>query len=297
MASVYRTAETPVVEGPAGAKGEIDPSGALERDAAAVRYVDGRREEVSDRVAAEAVLHISINGEKVVSLLCSPTRIEDLAAGFALTSGLIDSPAEIRDVVRLDGTRVDLRLEDEERDVASLLAKKIFTTGCGIGMILEDVLYGPMSDPVGDGVRLRPDDVLLLMADLHRRSGTFKATGGTHSAAAYDPVRRTPDSFGAGMDLIAFAEDLGRHNAVDKVIGAAIRRGVDLGRAVLVSSGRVSSEVLLKAARARCPILVTKSAPTDLAVEIAQAAGITLVAFTRSRKFSVYAHPERIQGF
>ena len=126
------------------------------------------------------------------------------------------------------------------------------------------------------------------MADLHRRSGTFKDTGGTHSAAAYDPAER---------DLIAFAEDLGRHNAVDKVIGAAIRRGVDLGRAVLVSSGRVSSEVLLKAARARCPILVTKSAPTDLAVEIAQAAGITLVAFTRSRKFSVYAHPERIQGF
>lgn len=288
MASVSRTAETPVVEGPAGAKGEIDPSGALERDAAVVRYVDGRREEVSDRVAAEAVLHLSINGEKVVSLLCSPTQIEDLAAGFALTSGLIDSPGEIRDVVRLDGTRVDLRLEDEERDVASLLAKKIFTTGCGIGMILEDVLYGPMSDPVGDGVRLRPDDVLLLMADLHRRSGTFKDTGGTHSAAAYDPGER---------DLIAFAEDLGRHNAVDKVIGAAIRRGVDLGRAVLVSSGRVSSEVLLKAARARCPILVTKSAPTDLAVEIAQAAGITLVAFTRSRKFSVYAHPERIQGF
>lgn len=288
MASVSRTAETPVVEGPAGASAEAGSPGALERNAAAVRYVDGRREDVSDRVAAEAVLHLSINGEKVVSLLCSPTQIEDLAAGFALTSGLIDSPGEIREVVRLDGTRVDLRLEDEERDVASLLAKKIFTTGCGIGMILEDVLYGPMSDPVGDGVRLRPDNVLLLMADLHRRSGTFKDTGGTHSAAAYDPADR---------DLIAFAEDLGRHNAVDKVIGAAIRRGIDLGRAVLVSSGRVSSEVLLKAARARCPVLVTKSAPTDLAVEIAQAAGITLVAFTRSRKFSVYAHPERIQGF
>lgn len=288
MGDVSRTAGMPVVEGPAGAREDAAPPGALERDAAAVRYVDGRREDVSDRVAAEAVLHLSINGEKVVSLLCSPTRIEDLAAGFALTSGLIDSPAEIRDVVRLDGTRVDLLLEDEERDVASLLAKKVFTTGCGIGMILEDVLYRPGADPIGDGVRLRPDDIILLMADLHRRSGTFKDTGGTHSAAAYDHSDR---------DLIAFAEDLGRHNAVDKVIGAAIRRGVDLGRAVLVSSGRVSSEVLLKAARARCPVLVTKSAPTDLAADIAQAAGITLVAFTRSRKFSIYAHPERIEGF
>ena len=133
MASVYRTAETPVVEGPAGAKGEIDPSGALERDAPAVRYVDGRREDVSDRVAAEAVLHLSINGDKVVSLLCSPTRLEDLAAGFALTSGLIDSPGEIREVVRLDGTRVDLRLEDEERDVASLLAKRFSRPDAGSG--------------------------------------------------------------------------------------------------------------------------------------------------------------------
>ncbi|MBI3392515.1 MAG: formate dehydrogenase accessory sulfurtransferase FdhD [Nitrospirae bacterium] len=287
MAFVSRTEEAAAVEGPAGAKDVAGSPGALERDAAAVRYVNGRREEVSDRVAAEAVLHLSINGEKVVSLLCSPTQIEDLAAGFALTSGLIDSPAEIRDVIRLDGTRVDLRLRDEGRDVSSLLARKVFTTGCGIGMILEDVLDRPGADPMGNGVRLRPDDILRLMADLHRRSRTFKDTGGTHSAAAYDP---------ANGGLVAFAEDLGRHNAVDKVIGAAIRRGVDLGRAVLVSSGRVSSEVLLKAARARCPVLVTKSAPTDLAAEIAQAAGITLVAFTRSRKFSIYAHPERVQG-
>jgi len=253
-------------------------------------------------VAVEEPLEIRIAGDTVAVTMRTPGDDGELTLGFLWGEGLIASPADVGSVAHcgrpgedgygnvvevVPGAGVALAVERVEASRRGTLT----TAACGVcgRRTIDDLMARCAPLPEGPVV---PWSVLTaVVAGLREVQGTFARTGGTHAAAAHDA---------AGRRLVA-REDVGRHNAVDKVVGALLREGrlgpgaPDDGRpALLVVSGRASFEMVQKAARAGIPILASVSAPTSLAVDLAHAARLTLAGFVRGESLNVYAHPARI---
>jgi FdhD protein len=247
---------------------------------AAVRQV--QRDGTRDAVAVEEPLEIRVDGEAVAVAMRTPGHDEELALGFLYGEGLIDGPTQVTLSDDLAANTVEVRgpLTRE------LPARRFYTTSscgvCGKGAIEEVAVHGP---PLGDG----PCVARELLADLPERllQPGFARTGGLHATGLFDP---------AG-ELLCLREDVGRHNAMDKVVGWALERGrVPLSRALLCVSGRLSFELVQKAAVAGAPVLVGVGAPTSLAVDLARERGLTLCGFARHGKINVYAGAERVSG-
>jgi FdhD protein len=257
-----------------------------------------------DSVAVEEPLEIRIAGDAVAVTMRTPGDDGDLALGFLYGEGIIGAAADVGSVAHcgrpgsegygnvldvIPGAGVALAYERVEASRRGTLT----TAACGVcGRRTIDDLTATCA-PLSPGPVLPAARVAAAVASLREAQGVFARTGGTHAAAAHDA---------AGARLLA-REDVGRHNAVDKVVGALLRQG-RLGRgdwaegdpALLVVSGRASFEMVQKAARARIPVLASVSAPTTLAVDLAAASGVTLLGFVRGERLNVYAHPERISG-
>lgn len=251
-----------------------------------VRIEDGAKSACRDRVAVEAPLAIILNGQKLVTLLCTPEKQKSLALGFLRSGGLLTSLDELlRLELSGDGTFIEVELTGAV-PVEKVHRKSTITPGGGRGVLFFNVEEGLRGSPVpGEGLSLQVEEISSLMDSLQERSRIFKATGGTHSAALAD----------AG-GLIIYCEDIGRHNAVDKIIGECLLRGIPVEDKALVCSGRLSSEILLKAARLRLPLLLSRAAPTTLSIELAEALNITLIGFVRGRRMNIYTHPHRVKG-
>jgi FdhD protein len=252
-----------------------------------LRRIDLKSRTVSERedvVASDAAVCVFINGEYFRTLIATPEMLEELVVGHLLTEGIITTPDDIVklevNVVRAD---VELRGELDLR-LLSMGKVNLITTACGsvAPPLKADRIELPRND---SEMRVEAEDVLGMVRGLNERSEVHRETGGTHSAVLC----------GAGGEVIAFAEDVGRHNAVDKVVGAGALRGVDLGGCVLVSSGRQSGEMVLKAARSGIPVVASVAGPLESGIRLAEAAGITLVCFVRGRHMNVYTSPERIR--
>jgi FdhD protein len=264
-----------------------DPSTATSRD---------------DSVAVEEPLEIRISGDVVAVTMRTPGDDGDLALGFLYAEGIVGSAADVGSVAHCGrpgdegyGNVVEVTpgagvaLEFER--VAASRRGTLTTAACGVcgRRTVEDLVA--VCAPLPPGPVLAAGAVAAAVARLREAQGVFSRTGGTHAAAAHDAV---------GARLVA-REDVGRHNAVDKVVGALLReRRVGPGApaegapALLVVSGRASFEMVQKAARAGIPVLASVSAPTTLAVDLALATGVTLAGFVRGDRVNVYAHPERI---
>lgn len=236
-----------------------------------------------DPAAREVPLTIVLDGRELGTLLCSPHDLKELACGFLFTSGLINSAADLKSLT------VDERRWTAFADLASpsglgeAALKRLYTPGCGNGTMYYNLAALACRAKAAPGPALAPGEVTALMADLHRRAAVHLETGGTHCAAL---------AGGGGIEL--FREDIGRHNALDKVIGARLLAGGNFRDAVLLSSGRVSSDALLKAGRCGAPVVIARGAPTSQAVRLAREAGITLIGFARGRSFNVYSGAERL---
>lgn len=251
------------------------------------RIEGGTRRCCADRVVVEAPLAIFLNGEKLVTLLCTPEKQESLVLGFLRSGGLLDS---LDDLSRLelseDGISARVELEGDSALLEQLRGKRTITPGGGRGTLFMSAADGLRGPPVpGEGLTLRVEQICSLMDDLQERARIFRATGGTHSAALAD-----------GCKIIIFCEDIGRHNAVDKVIGESLLRGIPMQDKALLCSGRLSSEMLLKAARLQLPLLISRAAPTASSIELAGALRITLIGFVRGTRMNIYTHPDRVQG-
>lgn len=232
-------------------------------------------------VPEEAVVTLVVNGQAVVNLMCTPTRLEDLALGFLFNEGLIDSLDEVA-VVELcgNGQSVDiwLRHDIEIADVRAI------TSGCSGG-----TTFGAAQEPpqrVQSDLVITPEIVTRLMEMLSEASSLYRRAGGVHTAAL-----AVLDNDGS---LICVAEDIGRHNTLDKITGAWLRAGRPTETPIVLTSGRVSSEMVSKVARMGAPVIVSRTSPTSLSMQLAQAAGITLIGYTRRRSFRVYAGEERL---
>jgi FdhD protein len=248
------------------------------------RYQDGNWSRVEDRVTPERPLHIEINGKEFITLLCTPVQRKELTAGFLFSEGFVQTPEQIgRLDLREEEDRIDVELRGIDFNLEERIRRITLTSGCGRGTILCDVMDALNLDRVSGTTLFPPGQILDRMSELHHRSSTYLATGGTHSAAVTD-----------GASLLAFAEDIGRHNAVDKVLGSCFLQGIPPGDKVVLASGRISSEIIMKVGRSRFPILATRAAATDQVIRIAETLQITLIGFARGKRMNIYTCPERV---
>jgi FdhD protein len=253
---------------------------------------DGVATRRPDALAGEEPMEIRVNGEAVSVTMRTPGSDFELALGFCLTEGIVDDPAQVRAIRYCVGDEaqeynvVDVRLADPSPVPASLRRNVYTTSSCGLcGSASIEAVRKTVPDVSGDGLRV-PTGVLGELPDrLRAAQRVFDRTGGLHAAAV----------FTAGGSLVRLQEDVGRHNAVDKVIGWAATNGrLPLTGHVLMVSGRIAFEIAQKALVAGVPMVAAVSAPSSLAVELAESAGMTLVGFLRGSSMNVYTGPERV---
>ncbi len=240
-------------------------------------------EKLQDEVVSEGTVQINLNDTELATLLCSPYDIRELGTGFLFTEGFIDSIDELIDVEE-KGLSLYFSI-DPEKFAKETRVQRYITSGCGRGVAFALARKSlKLKDRVTSrGFKISAEQTFKLMADFQKGSEIFKTTGGVHSASICSPSER-----------LLFSEDIGRHNAVDRVIGAALLKRIPFEDKLLLSSGRVSSEIARKVAFAEIPILISRSAPTDTALNIADELGLTVIGFARGRKMNVYTHAERI---
>ncbi|AKT52123.1 formate dehydrogenase accessory sulfurtransferase FdhD [Arsenicicoccus sp. oral taxon 190] len=252
-----------------------------------------------DTLAVEEPLEVRVAGEVVAVTMRTPGDDFDLAVGFLLTEGVITSADDVLGMMHCldegeDGSPtynvVDVTLRPgagSAEALASATRSTYTTSSCGVcGKAGIDAIRTRLPYPVGeDPVTVRARDLVRMPQTLREHQGAFDKTGGVHAAGLFTP---------AG-ELLLLREDVGRHNAVDKVVGAAAREGrLPLTGHVLQVSGRASFELTQKAAMAGLPVLSAVSAPSSLAVDLAREVGLTLAAFVREPRLTAYARPDRV---
>lgn len=255
------------------------------------RYAEGNRRSEDDRVAVEEPLEIRVAGRSVSITMRTPGHDRELAAGFLFTEGILRDPRAVADIIECGGgnvARVELAA-GTELDLRRLERHFYTTSSCGVcGKTSLEALAVQGLAPLTAGVPRFAAQVLPLLPErLRAAQSVFDETGGLHAAALFD----------ARGELLLIREDIGRHNAVDKVIGSAfLAGGTPLSESLLLVSGRASFELMQKALVAGIPLLAAVGAPSSLAVELARRFEVTLVGFLRGRRFNVYHGGERLEG-
>lgn len=249
------------------------------------RVREGRAAVEQDQVAREAFLTIFLNGVEIATLSCTPTAWDYLAVGFLFAEGLLESADDLL-TVEVDPEKGFVQVEStrsERLETLQTLAP-VLSSGCGRGVTFRHH-RGFLGLPrVESKFTLASGQIRALVKGLEQQAELFRQTGAVHSAALGSP---------AGLLLVH--EDLGRHNAVDKVLGECLLRRISTEDKVLLSSGRLTSEIVLKAVRHRVPILVSRCAVTDVAIQYARSLGLTLIGFVRGRRMNIYTGAKRIK--
>ncbi len=233
--------------------------------------------EFNDIIAVEKKIKVYVRNEEIVSLSASPCQIKELVVGFLMTEGILKGdwcPEKIIIEENEKEANVEVELEGHV-----CLDGKTITSGCMAAVsFLEDI-----KETINDNLKIKASALFNLFRDFQEKSILYRTTGCIHSAAVADE-----------NEILFIAEDVGRHNAVDKVIGWALLNKVLFKGKIMLVSGRISSEMVLKTAKWKIPLIVSRTAPTSLAIEFAEKAGLTLIGFLRGQRFNIYTHPERI---
>ncbi|TET20438.1 formate dehydrogenase accessory sulfurtransferase FdhD [Candidatus Bathyarchaeota archaeon] len=240
---------------------------------------------VDELIAVEAPVNIYVNDQHVVTLFSLPTQLKELGIGWLLSQAIVKSIDEIISVqVKENNVRISCSGKVETRIKAGK-TMRIVDSACGSTIDNFLFLIDRMIKPFADSdYGVKAEKILQFVKVLNEKSTLFKLTGGTHSAAIFHEEK-----------LVAFAEDIGRHNAVDKVIGAAAMKKVEFSKCVIVSSGRQPANMVLKAARVGIPIVASIAGPVYSGVDIAIKTGVTLICFVRGQRMNVYSYPERVE--
>lgn len=241
--------------------------------------------EFEDMVASEKAVSLLVNGISIVSLLCSPADLDAMAVGFLLSEGLLQERKQLLHIKTAEAAaRVEVTLGHLPKNWQEAFHSKTMTSGCGRGITFTSTAALKTVEPVRSRLQVHPDAILDLLKKFRSISTQFLETGGVHSAALATTEK----------EILFFTEDIGRHNAVDKLIGRAFLDEIPLADKILLSSGRVSGEIMTKVIRNRIPILVSRTAPTCMSVTAAEDFGVTLIGFARNRRMNVYSHPQRL---
>ncbi|MBI4302979.1 MAG: formate dehydrogenase accessory sulfurtransferase FdhD [Chloroflexi bacterium] len=247
-----------------------------------LRLTDTGKSTTEDVVARESPLTIILNNQELVTLLCSPKDLDYLAVGFLFSEGFLGSKDDIKKIT-VDNRQGIVRVETSGDETAvSELFKRFITSGCGRGASFYSAADTQNQTKIQSQVRMSTHQVISLVHEFQQRSQLYRATGGVHSAALCTTE-----------DILVFSEDIGRHNAIDKIFGRCLLEGIPTADRVIITSGRISSEILLKVAKRNIPIIISKSAPTDLGVKLANDLGVTLLGFVRGKRMNIYSHDFR----
>ena len=234
-----------------------------------VRVKDNQREKVSDFIIRESRIHIILNNKKIINLKCSSGNDDYLGIGFLYTSGFLKKKEDIDSVV-----------VNEEEETVKITAKNI-------SPVQEDFIKDnliPQSTNIGTS-KVKYKTIFKLMNGLQEKAKLFKLTGGTHSCALADKQG----------SIILFTEDISRYNTIDKILGEAFVNDITTEDKIILTSCRITSGILKKIIIGKLPVVISRAAPTDRAVELAQKIGITLVGFVRGKRMNIYTHPGRIE--
>jgi FdhD protein len=249
-----------------------------------LRISEGGKKRIDDIIVREFPLTLVLNNQELVTFLCTPIHLDYLAAGFLFSEGLLKNKDEIKKIT-VDEKRGVVRLETREdtKEADELVFKRLITSGCGRGASFYSAADVAGQNKVESKTSISAGEVFELVKDFQHRSQIFRTTGGVHSAALCETEK-----------IVIFSEDIGRHNAIDKIFGECLLKGIPPDGKIVLTSGRVSSEILFKIARRNIPLLISRSAPTDMGVKLADELGVTLIGFVRGRRMNIYANDWRV---
>ena len=249
-----------------------------------LRISEDSEKRMEDVVARETPLTIILNGEELVTLLCTPSHQKSLAVGFLLSEGFLQKKEEVESIVFSEGNgTMSVRTSHDVGLQKDFFQKRTITSGCGKGAVFYNATDRLQCRPVTSELKVKQSTIRYLMRQVNGKSELFKATGGVHTCALCTEA-----------GIVIFREDIGRHNAIDKILGECFLESIRTDDKIMVTSGRLTSEMIIKVAKQAVPILMSRSAPTDLAINLSKNLNVTLIGFVRGSRLTIYSSPERV---
>ena len=245
------------------------------------RIKGNKREEISDLVARETTFTILLNKKKLVTLNCSPEKYKYLGLGFLYTSGILQKK---EDIVSLDINKkqglMDVKIKGISLPPDNIINNNLWIENYQKSEEQEET---PLS--IDTSLKISTNLVYSLISEMQERANFFKLTGGVHSCALTDK----------NGSIVLFSEDISRYNTIDKILGEAFVNNIPTEDKIILTSCRITSGILKKIIIGKLPIVISRAAPTDLAIKLAKKVGITLVGFVRGERMNIYTHPQRIE--
>lgn len=249
-----------------------------------IRISGIKKETLEDTIITEVPLTIILNNEELVTIICTPIEIPYLAIGYLYSERFIQIKEDIKDII-FDEKQGILRVETDKKidPIKDLRNTRFITPGCVGEASIYRASEAIICEKIESHMQISFQDVVRLLEDVQKRSLLYRETGGVHHAALCNRE-----------DVLIFSEDIGRHNALDKIIGRCIMHDIPTENKIIITSGRVSSDVTLKIVKAHFPILISRSAPTSESVKLAERFGVTLIGFARGKRMNIYSNVWRI---
>ena len=235
-------------------------------------------------VVREIPLTIFLNDREIVTLLCTGSHTESLAVGFLKSEGLLQHPSNLQHLeTDSNGQTVRVYTNEPTGMAERLFGKRTLTSGCGKGTIFYNVLDSLQSQPIKNQLTIKVDQVRKLMTELHKRSDLYRLSRGVHNCGLATTKK-----------ILIFRADIGRHNAVDMILGECFLKEVHTSDKILITTGRITSEILLKAAKMKIPMLISRSAATSLSLDLAHNLKMTVIGYVRGGSILAYAGGENL---
>ena len=247
-----------------------------------IKLLSDNTQTISVKLPQENVITIYLNNKLLATLMATPVQARELVVGFLYSENIINSADEITDIsINQDKRKSQVWVESNAREIDQ--KARIMTSGCGRGFTFLCPSDIEGLTPLNSAIRLSAEELTNLTRKMLAGAALYNQSGGIHAAALCDK-----------NGILAFSEDIGRHNAVDKIIGDSLLKNIDLSGKIMLTTGRISSEMLLKAFHAKIPLLGSLTSPTDLAVELGEKLGITIAGYIRGGGMKIYTHPDRL---
>ncbi|MGB3905166.1 MAG: formate dehydrogenase accessory sulfurtransferase FdhD [Anaerolineae bacterium] len=246
-----------------------------------LRYSGSKSQERERPLVREAPWTIHVNGQELVTLLCTPHKMNFMVLGFLAAEGLISSLDDVALLQVCDEQEGVIEVTMSQDGDIPLPAHPVLLSGCGRGITFDDLSASHAK--LDSSLTVSPKQISALMRELRHKAEIHRIAGGTHASA-----------LAHGEDLLVVAEDVGRHNTLDKIRGECMFRGIPTKDRLLLTTGRISSEMVNKAIKMQVPIVASLTSPTDLAIKLAQDWEMTIVGYVRSDKMNVYTRPDRV---
>jgi FdhD protein len=242
------------------------------------KYQDEEITEIEDLVVCEYPFTIFLNEQEFITLLCSPKSLKSLSIGFLYSEGIIKSVSDI-DSINIDEKMgyAYIKIGNLSKFAKQLYGKRVITTGCGKGSIFYNALDSLKCKHFKNNLDIEYKKLLDIMKVFNKKSELFLETGGVHSVGLIDDDK-----------ILYFEEDIGRHNALDKIIGSCLADNVNIEDKSIITSGRITSEIVLKCAKLGIGCIISRSAPTNLAIDTGKKLNIEIIGFARGNKLNVY---------